>query len=217
VVIVRSRGLLGTMGILSSFVALVIGFGYFEFPASPSKGDPDSVRTCQTAQLTITFVHTGGAGPTVGGLINFKNHGRQVCRIRGWPKVTAVTATGQVTVAEPYRTTMLGPFRYFGVAPKVILQPGRSVVAALVGSEVGHHLQCPPFYRTLHITPPQSSARVTLSAWLQGLDTYLPACTPLQVSMILPSSAMGFQHTPNTSWGSSSNRTKSAIESESQP
>ena len=100
-VIVSSRGLLGTMGILSSFAALVIGFGYFKFPVSPLKVGPDSVRTCQPAQLTITFVHTGGAGPTVGGLISFKNHGRQVCRMSGWPKVTAVTATGQVTVAEP--------------------------------------------------------------------------------------------------------------------
>ncbi len=173
-------------GICRSLGALVIALVAFNLSQDPSHGNLEPGSVCQAAHVAITLTDTGGAGPTIGGFMRFKNDGRNPCRLQGWPKVTAVSATGRTMVAERHRTTPLGPFRVFTQAPRLIVRPGQSAFAALVGSDVGPHLQCPSPYHTLSVRLPGSSSTVTLSAWLPGLHSDLLACTPLQVSMILP-------------------------------
>jgi len=49
---------------------------------------------------------------------------------------------------------------------------------------------CPPPYRHLRVTPPGNSRSVLVSAWLRSYGHYLPACTRIEVSMIVPASTL---------------------------
>ncbi len=44
----------------------------------------------------------------------------------------------------------------------------------------------PPPYRHLRVSPPGSSRSVVLAAWLSGLAAYLPACSPIRVTTVVP-------------------------------
>jgi len=63
---------------------------------------------------------------------------------------------------------------------------------AFAGSDTATagHTGCPPPYRRLRVTPPGSSRSVVLSAWLPTLDAYLPACSRIVVTMVVPASAL---------------------------
>jgi hypothetical protein len=87
---------------------------------------------------------------------------------------------------------MFGPRPNIAGIPVVALRHGEQADAVFTGSDVAGPgtTTCPPSYRHLRVTPPGSSRSVLLSAWLPYLDAYLPACGPIEVSMVVPASAL---------------------------
>jgi hypothetical protein len=142
---------------------------------------------CQPAQLQITMLSGGAAGPIAGGDLGFKNTGTSPCELAGWPAVTAVTAAGTAHSAAHALTTQFGP--NITAPPTVVITPGALAEAVFTGGTNPGPGQtaCPPSYRTLRVAPPGSSQDVVISAWLSGLDAYLPACTQVYVTPVVPS------------------------------
>jgi hypothetical protein len=146
---------------------------------------------CSDRGLEIRVVRsTFGAG-NVGGYIGFTNRTKRSCRLSGWPTMVAVTAAGRSTTARQVRTTMFGPYRTRGV-PVVTLRPGKRADAVFAGSDVNGPgtTSCPPPYRHLRVTPPRGSRRVVVSAWLRTLDAFMPSCAGIDVTMVVPASAL---------------------------
>jgi len=158
-----------------------------------------SAPRCATSELHIWLKHTGAALGTVGGYLAFTNRGTTACSLTGWPSLTAFRQ-GASTTAIHVRETMFGPWLWVkglerpvrGV-PIVILKPGRSAVAAFTaGDHSGKRSgACPAPYRQLRVTPPGSSTSTVISAWLGGgYRVFLPSCTGIYLSMVVPASAL---------------------------
>lgn len=97
-----------------------------------------------------------------------------------------VTADGHAVTAKDATNVMVNWPLVSGV-PTAILAPGAAAAAAFAGSDTpGASGTCPPSYQVLRVTPPGGKASVTLSAWNPYAATYLPACTPVEVTMVLP-------------------------------
>jgi hypothetical protein len=157
--------------------------------SSTSSGAQNArVRSCTTAQLKIRLVRSFAAASNVGGYIGFVNRASAPCSLTGWPTLVALTRLGRSTTALHVRSTMFGP--YIAGIPVVALRPGKMAeVAFAAGDNPGPgKTTCPPPYRHLRITPPGNSHSALLSAWLPYLDAYLPACTGITVTMVVPAS-----------------------------
>jgi Protein of unknown function (DUF4232) len=162
-------------------------------PATPT------TPRCRTRELHVWLKHTGAALGTVGGYLAFTNRGRTSCSLTGWPSLTAYRP-GASTSAIHVRETMFGPWqrvkgleRSFRGVPLVILEPGRSAVAAFTaGDHSGRRSgACRAPYRQLRITPPGASTSTDISAWLGGgYRVFLPSCTGIYLSMVVPASAL---------------------------
>lgn len=147
------------------------------------------VATCATSQLAIHAIHTGAALGTVGGYIAFKNTSWASCSLTGWPTLVAVTSSGQTTKALREWSTMFGPNLSAKRAPTVILHHGERADAVFTAGDHGPGPTgaCPSPYRFLRVTPPNNARSVQLSAWLIGLGAYLPRCTGIYLSTVVPS------------------------------
>jgi Protein of unknown function (DUF4232) len=154
---------------------------------SPSAQAAGHAPACPPGQLKITVLSGGGAGPIAGGDLGFKNIGTSPCELVGWPGVTAVTAAGAAHPAAHALTTQFGP--NITAPPTVVIAPGALAEAVFTGGTNPGPGQtaCPPSYRTLRVAPPGSSQGIVISAWLPGLDAYLPACTQVYVTPVVPS------------------------------
>ena len=162
---------------------------------SPSASVPaEHVPACAISQLTIMLTRKGGAATgEVGRYLRFANAGRVACQLHGWPKVTAVTASGHTIAAlRAIHGTMLGGWQYTSPLPIVRLEPGAAAYAVLAAGDhsAGTSGRCNAV-RLLLVTPPASSGHVTLSARLYD-HVYLPACTSgsgsteIEVSAVVP-------------------------------
>ncbi len=153
-----------------------------------------SSPTCNTAALRIRLTHTGALGGQAGGYLTFTNAGSAACRLTGWPVVHGLRAAGQGPEFGHARSTMFGAWHYQAPMPVVLIQPGQSAYAVVVGDDhpAGSATSCPAPYRRLSVTPPGSMQSVTISAWLPGATSYLPTCASIQsastdqVSVIVP-------------------------------
>jgi hypothetical protein len=153
-----------------------------------------SSPVCATAALRIRLTHTGALGGQAGGYLTFTNTGSAACRLTGWPAVHGLTATGQGPEFGHARSTMFGAWQYQAPMPVVLIQPGQSGYAVVVGDDhpAGSATSCPAPYRRLSVTPPGSTRSVVISAWLPGAISYLPTCASIrsaptdQVSVIVP-------------------------------
>jgi hypothetical protein len=91
---------------------------------------------------------------------------------------------------------MFGPYvggtgPYVRGVPVVRLRHGQTAVAAFTAGDHGlTSAPCPPPYRQLHVTPPGNTDSVVLSAWIAYYGQYLPACTRIEESMVVPWSDM---------------------------
>jgi hypothetical protein len=157
-----------------------------------------SSPTCDTAALRIRLTHTGALGGQAGGYVAFTNTGGAACRLTGWPAVRGLTATGQGPEFGHARSTMFGAWQYQAPMPVLVIQPGQSAYAVVVGADhpAGSATSCPAPYRRLSITPPGSMHSVEISAWFPGASSYLPTCNSIdsaptdQVSVIVPLSSL---------------------------
>jgi hypothetical protein len=162
--------------------------------SSTATASTASSPTCDAAALRIRLTHTGALGGQAGGYLTFTNTGSAACRLTGWPAVHGLTAAGQGPEFGHARSTMFGAWRYQAPMPVVLIQPGQSAYAVVVGDDhpAGSATSCPAPYRRLTVTPPGSMQSVTISAWLPGATSYLPTCASIQsastdqVSVIVP-------------------------------
>jgi hypothetical protein len=155
-------------------------------------GWPESTRSCTTAELKITLVHSGAAAGTVGGYIGFINRTARPCRLTGWPALVAVTAAGDTTTARHRRSTMFGPRPNIKGFPVITIRRGQRADAVFTGTDIAGpgKTTCGRPYRYLRVTPPGNSHSVLVSAWLPALDAYLPRCGRIDVSMVVRASAL---------------------------
>lgn len=152
-------------------------------PASSPAVRPSSVparplAACRPGDLRVSAAGGGAAAGSVGLRIAFTNTGAP-CRVTGWPSVRAITAAGTSTTLTQRLNTMLGPSAL--TAPPAITLPHGGQAIAVIGAgdnPVGNATSCPPPFRTLAVTPPGGTTETVISAWVPGLDAYLPACYP---------------------------------------
>jgi hypothetical protein len=138
--------------------------------------------------LKIRMVRSLVAAGNVGGFVGFTNRGSAPCRLTGWPTLVA-TRAGAAATARHVRSTMFGPSDTR--VRTVTLRYGERADAVFAGSDIALSGEtCPPPYRRLRVTPPGNSGSVVLSAWLRSLDAYLPSCSPIVVTMVVPASTL---------------------------
>jgi Protein of unknown function (DUF4232) len=150
---------------------------------------PSHAAVCRTSQLKITLLRGLAAAGTAGGYLGFASHARKPCILHGWPTVAGVTAAGKTSTAIRRPTTMFGP-NGPGAVPIVTLKPGALAVAVFTVAN-GRTAYCPPPYRLLRVTPPGNDRPIVVSAWLHPyVRGYLPACTRIWISPVVPASAV---------------------------
>lgn len=179
-------------------IASLHGGGGSNLRRSPNTSSPPAfaasvtrvTRTCQTAQLKIAMGHTFAGLGTSGENVRFINTSTATCQLHGWPKLIAQTAGAAHVQAVDRPGQGFADVQEGGV-PTVILKPGRRADAlfeAADGSPSG--VPCGPSYRTLRITPPGNTKGVTISAWIRYLGGFLPSCSAISLSPVLPSAAV---------------------------
>jgi Protein of unknown function (DUF4232) len=146
---------------------------------SPGSPSPASIDACVTSQLKISITDTGALAGQAGGYLKFTNDSQTPCRMSGWPVVIGLTATGRATRLRHMQSTMFGAWHYTAPPPVVTLRPGDSAYAVVAADDnaAGGNTHCPAPYVRLRVSPPSDSGNVTISAWLPGASSYLPACT----------------------------------------
>jgi hypothetical protein len=142
-----------------------------------SPGSP-SAAACVTSELKISLTNTGALAGQAGGYLKFTNDSGTQCRMSGWPVVIGLTAAGQATRLGRLRSSMFGAWHYTSPPPVITLQPGNSAYAIVAADDkpAGNSSRCPAPYARLRVSPPGDSGNVTISAWLPGAVSYLPAC-----------------------------------------
>ena len=150
-------------------------------PASPAGTPklPSAVGACVTPELEISLIHTTAVAGQAGGYLKFTNDSGAPCRMSGWPAVTGLTATRHATRLRHIQSSMFAAWHYTSPPPAVTLQPGHSAYAIVAADDkpAGGNARCPAPYVRLRASPPGDSGTVTISGWLPGAASYLPACT----------------------------------------
>jgi hypothetical protein len=145
-----------------------------------SSGSPSAagLDACVTSRLKISLTNTGALAGQAGGYLRFTNDSSTPCRMSGWPAVTGLTAAGQATRLRHMQVSMFGAWHYTAPPPVVTLQPGDSAYAIVAATDkpAGDNTRCPAPYVRLRVSPPGDTGHVTISAWLPGAVSYLPAC-----------------------------------------
>lgn len=147
--------------------------------SSPSSPSAASTSACVTSQLKISIINTSALAGQAGGYLKFTNNSHTLCRMSGWPVVIGLTATGGTTRLRHLQSTMFGAWHYAAPPPVLTLRPGDSAYAVVAADDhpAGGNTRCPAPYVRLRVSPPADSGNVTISAWLPGAASYLPACT----------------------------------------
>ena len=143
--------------------------------ASPPAAGVDA---CVISQLKISLTNTGALAGQAGGYLKFTNDSGTPCRMSGWPTVIGLTAAGQATRLRHMQSSMFGAWHYTAPPPAVTLHPGDSAYAIVAADDkpAGGNARCPASYARLRVSPPGDSGNVTISAYLPGAVSYLPAC-----------------------------------------
>lgn len=143
-----------------------------------SPGSSSAAAACVTSDLKISLTNTGALAGQAGGYLKFTNDSGAPCRMSGWPVVIGLTAAGQATRLGRMQSSMFGAWHYTAPPPVVTLQPGKSAYAIVAADDkpAGDSSRCPAPYVRLRVSPPGDSGNMTISAWLPGAVSYLPAC-----------------------------------------
>jgi hypothetical protein len=76
--------------------------------------------------------------------------------------------------------------------PEVVLAPGQSAFAAFAASDTSPTGALCPGYHTLHVAAPGTQDVRSLSGFNVWYGHELPACWPIDVTMVVPEVALGF-------------------------
>jgi hypothetical protein len=146
---------------------------------------------CTTSELKIGVVRSYAGLSHAGAYISFTNRASAPCHLTGWPTLSALTGVGKGTPAHHVRSIMFGSQANIKGVPVVTLRHGGVAYAPFGGTDNPYDnkgVKCPSTIRRLRITPPGNARSVLRSAWIRYLNSYLPACQTLAVTMILPAS-----------------------------
>jgi hypothetical protein len=143
----------------------------------------NAVLACRASQLTVHRGHSSAGLGTSGAYIVFANRSRTPCTLTGWPELVGVTSAGRIIAARDVRSTMLGP-NIEGV-PTVTVRPGGHADAAFTGVDPRCAPGRAPHTELCGFTPPGTTARLRLSAWIPYLGAYLPTCAGIRVTMVV--------------------------------
>ncbi len=214
-IMIGARCLLGRAGAAAAIVAGVTGCTHAAVTSGPGTGPsapgtgmvtagaaaPAPARTaaasaagvpgCRGSRLKVTMIYGGAAAGTVSGVLGFANQGKVPCRLAGWP---AVVAAGPAGRARARRTLTVFAAGTFAAPPLVMLRPGARAVAVFSSHDqpVPPLAECGPAYRRLLVTPPGSARARVVPARTSNYGLVAPACTPLQVSPVVPFSAVPY-------------------------
>jgi hypothetical protein len=164
-------------------------------PAKSGTAAPTNVRTCSTRQLHIWVTHTDAGAGSVRGYLAFTNRGPSQCSLRGWPTMVALRDGSSTTAVRVSYGSVAGYAKPVHGVPLVRLRPRRTAVAAFVVADHGSSNGCPPPYNRLRVTPPGNAASAWITAWkLSYLGQTIPACSPIDVTMVVPASYLPTGH-----------------------
>lgn len=146
---------------------------------------------CASAQLTITVGHSFAADQVAGANIRFTNRSSRACSMRGWPILLFTDPHGKSTKANDAPDRAFANVKHTG-DPLVLLRPTQRADAVFEGADgpISGRGTCGPGFRTIRVTPPGDAKHATLSAWIAWLGAFMPPCSQIRVSPILPSSAV---------------------------
>lgn len=162
-----------------------------EPPFSPTPVPSDfGGPPCLSTELVVSLTSSGGGAGTVGGYLRFENTGAGRCVVSGWPSIAGVLDSGAEISALPSNSVLTFPA--IDEAPHVLLEPGASAFAAYAGSDQSPSGDlCPPYVR-LRVAAPGSPDTTVLPAFNTWLGRNLPACGPLQVTMVVAETELDF-------------------------
>ena len=171
-----SQNLSSTTSATASTASAAASPGGTDAATSPSPASAGG--DCATSALSISLVNTGALAGQAGGYLKFTNDSGTACRMSGWPKVTGLTATGQATPLRHLQSSMFGAWHYTAPPAVITLKSGDSAYAVVAADNkpAGASTSCPAPYVRLRVSAPGDSGNVTISAWLPGAVSYLPAC-----------------------------------------
>jgi hypothetical protein len=173
------------------FWALALSSAAVAVPTSTPVARAARQPKCALAQLRIALGHSFAADTVAGANIRFTNHSSRPCWLHGWPTLVFETHRhGRVMKAKDAPDWQFADVKHIG-DPVVLLGPGQRADAIFDGADgplsgVG---TCGPGFRTIRVTPPGDSQHSTVSAWIAWLGDFMPPCSQIRVSPILPSSA----------------------------
>lgn len=146
---------------------------------------PSGTRACRASQLKIRTIHSSAGLGKAGAYIAFTNVSRAACELTGWPKLVAITAAGKASTARDVPPSAFPATTAKIPAPIVKLSSGNRADAAFLAAD-GAASRCPPSYTSLRVTPPGLTKSIILSAWVRYLGAYLPDCSTIVVSPVVP-------------------------------
>jgi hypothetical protein len=146
---------------------------------------PRGAHACHTSQLKIARIRSGAGGGQAWVYIGFTNESQAGCELAGWPSLVAITKAGKASTARDVSPIGFPATTAKIPAPIVKLAPWKRADVAFRGAD-GGATRCPPSYRWLRVTPPGSTKSVRLSAWVPYLGAYLPQCSTVWVSPVVP-------------------------------
>jgi hypothetical protein len=145
---------------------------------------------CTAAQLTVSSTNSAVAAGSVGGYLRFLNTGQQRCSLHGWPGVEGVLADG--TAIKARETASVLTFPAASSPPVVTLEPGESAFAAYAGTDTTATGATCPSYAALGVRAPGTNVTVSLSSDNPWYGHELPACGPIDVTMVVSASSVPF-------------------------
>jgi hypothetical protein len=132
-------------------------------------GAASAGRPCRSSLLEVRAGHTGAGLGHLGMVLLFKNEGRAVCALGGYPGVALVTGSGGELQAKRSPSGYLGGLS--GSSHKIpVLEvgPGQTVSALLEGLDSRQPGGTPcPAYRALLVTPPNFTLTTRITRSLQ--------------------------------------------------
>jgi hypothetical protein len=146
---------------------------------------------CAFAQLRITVGHSFAADQVAGANIRFMNRSSRACWLHGWPTLIFTDSQGKPMQAREAPDRAFADVKHIG-DPVVLLRPKQRADAVFDGADgpISGRGTCGAGFRAISVTPPGDSRHATVSAWIEWLGAYMPPCSQIRVSPILPSAAV---------------------------
>jgi hypothetical protein len=141
---------------------------------------------CRLAQLTVSTRHSFAGLGSARAYIAFTNRSPRPCQMSGWPRVVGITAKGIRVRTHDWPARDFPDVTVNG-APVVTLKLGQRADAVFEGADgpaSGH--TCGPRLRWLQVSPPSQAGAVRISAWIAWLERYMPSCSAIRLSPVLP-------------------------------